>query len=136
MTLVGILAADAMLFSEDYRSAERTFQLITQASGRAGRGSKAGRVILQAYNIDNYAIRAAIKQDFKTFFSEEIPIRRQLGHPPFTRIGMVMVSSENSGRGWELINRLYRMLKDKYGHHEHMMISKPLRRPSLLSAAG
>lgn len=129
VTLVGILAADAMLFSEDYRSAERTFQLITQASGRAGRGSKAGRVILQAYNIDNYAIRAAIKQDFKTFFSEEIPIRRQLGHPPFTRIGMVMVSSENSGRGWELINRLYRMLKDKYGHHEHMMISKPLRAP-------
>ncbi|NLU31933.1 MAG: primosomal protein N' [Clostridiaceae bacterium] len=129
VTLVGILAADAMLFSEDYRSAERTFQLVTQASGRAGRGDKAGKVILQVYNIDNYAIQAAIKQDFKAFFSEEIPIRKQLFQPPFSHIGMVMVSSTDNNRGWELINRLHGMLADKYGHHELMMISKPLRAP-------
>lgn len=129
VTLVGILAADAMLFSEDYRSAERTFQLVTQAAGRAGRGGKPGRVIIQAYNIDNYAVQAAMKQDFRTFFSEEINIRRQLFQPPFTHIGMVMVSSSSNTRGWELINRLHRMIEDKYGNYEHMMISKPLRAP-------
>ncbi|NLI39075.1 MAG: primosomal protein N' [Clostridiaceae bacterium] len=129
VTLVGILAADAMLFSEDYRSAERTFQLVTQASGRAGRGDKGGKVILQAYNIDDYALQAAMKQDFKTFFSKEIPIRKQLNHPPFTHVGMVMVSSTNNSQGWELINKLHKTLMDKFGHHEHMMVSKPLRAP-------
>jgi primosomal protein N' (replication factor Y) len=129
VTLVGILAADAMLFSGDYRSAERTFQLVTQASGRAGRGDKEGKVILQAYNVDDYALQAAMKQDFKTFFNKEIPIRKQLKHPPFAHIGMVMVSSTNNSQGWELINKLHKTLMDKYGHHEHMMVSKPLRAP-------
>ena len=124
-----ILAADAMLFSGDYRSAERTFQLVTQASGRAGRGDKEGKVILQAYNVDDYALQAAMKQDFKTFFNKEIPIRKQLKHPPFAHIGMVMVSSTNNSQGWELINKLHKTLMDKYGHHEHMMVSKPLRAP-------
>lgn len=129
VTLVGILAADATLFSEDYRSAERTFQLVTQAAGRAGRGSRPGKVILQAYNVDNYAVQAAMKQDYKTFFEEEINIRRQLNQPPFTHIGMVMVSSTSNSRGWELITRIHRMIVEKYGNHEHMMISKPLRAP-------
>ena len=126
VTLVGILAADAMLFSEDYRSAERTFQLVTQASGRAGRDKSRS---FQAYNIDDYALQAAMKQDFKTFFSKEIPIRKQLNHPPFTHVGMVMVSSTNNSQGWELINKLHKTLMDKFGHHEHMMVSKPLRAP-------
>lgn len=129
VTLVGILAADSMLFTGDYRSTERTFQLVTQASGRAGRGDKAGKVILQAYNIDNYALQAAMEQDFKTFYSKEILIRKQLGYPPFVHIGMVMVSSTSNSQGWELVNKLYQSLTEKYGQQEHMMISKPLKAP-------
>ena len=129
VTLVGILAADAMLFAEDYRSAERTFQLVTQASGRAGRGDKPGKVILQAYNIDNYAIQAAINQDFRTFFRQEFLIRKQLCQPPFYHIGMVMVSSASRERGLELAGKLHQMLTDKYGGQDHILISKPLRAP-------
>lgn len=129
VTLVGILAADAMLFSEDFRSTERTFQLITQAAGRAGRGDKPGKVILQAYNIDHYALQAAMEQDFEAFFSKEMPIRQQLGYPPFAHIGMVMVSSTSNSQGWELINKLYQFLMGKYGQEKHLTVSRPLRAP-------
>lgn len=129
VTLVGILAADTMLFSEDYRSSERTFQLVTQAAGRAGRGDKAGKVILQAYNIDNYAIQAAMTQDFKAFYNQEMYIRKQLGYPPFAHIGMVLVSSTSNSQGWELINKLHQLLSERYGQQEHLTISKPLKAP-------
>ncbi len=95
VTLVGILAADASLFNSDYRASERTFQLITQASGRAGRGTKPGRVILQAYNVDDYAIKAAVAQDYETFYQKEIAMRQQLISPPFCHIGLIIVSGEN-----------------------------------------
>lgn len=129
VTLVGILAADAMLFTEDYRSTERTFQLVTQAAGRAGRGEKPGQVILQAYNVDNYALQAAMEQDFHAFYSREIPIRQQLGYPPFAHIGMVMVSSTDNSRGWELIIRIHQFLMEKYGQTDQLTISRPLRAP-------
>ena len=95
VTLVGILAADASLFSSDYRASERTFQLITQASGRAGRGTKPGRVIVQAYNIDDYAIQTAILQDYEAFYQKEIAMRKLMYTPPFCHIGVIMVSGED-----------------------------------------
>ena len=95
VTLVGILAADASLFNSDYRASERTFQLITQASGRAGRGTRPGRVILQAYNVDDYAIQAAMTQDYEAFYQKEIAMRQQLFSPPFCHIGIIVVSGEN-----------------------------------------
>lgn len=95
VTLVGIISADASLFNSDYRASERTFQLITQASGRAGRGEKPGRVILQAYNIDDYAIQTAIVQDYEAFYQKEIDMRKLMNSPPFCHIGIVIVSGEN-----------------------------------------
>ncbi len=94
VTLVGIIAADLSLNLPDFRSGERTFQLITQVSGRAGRGKKAGKVIVQTYSPDNYSIGYAVNGDYEGFFKEEIEIRRLMNYPPFTEILSINMSSE------------------------------------------
>lgn len=81
--LVGIVSADVSLYIPDFRSAERTFQLITQAAGRAGRGEDEGTVLIQTYTPDNYAVQTAARQDYESFFREEIQIRRFMEYPPF-----------------------------------------------------
>jgi len=93
VTVVGILSADLMLGVSDFRAAERTFQLITQAAGRAGRGDAAGKVIIQAYNIDDYAIQLAAKQDYPGFYRQEIAFRRALNYPPFGSICSITLSA-------------------------------------------
>ncbi len=92
VTLVGVLAADGMLNTGDYRASERTFQLLTQVSGRAGRGDIGGRVIIQTYNTDEYSIIAACNHDFKSFYAQEIMIRKRLDYPPFTNIALITFS--------------------------------------------
>ena len=82
VTLVGVLAADLSLNVSDYRAAERTFQLVTQAAGRAGRGSKAGAVVIQTYQPDHFSIQAAEAQDYETFYQKEILYRRMMNYPP------------------------------------------------------
>ncbi len=94
VTLMGILAADAGLYLEDYLASERTFQLITQAAGRAGRGNLPGRVIIQAQNIDDYTVQAAAKQDYRYFYTRETVIRRQLDFPPYTNLAIVGMSGK------------------------------------------
>ena len=86
VALVGIVLAEVGLNLPDYRAAERTFQVLTQVSGRAGRGPLGGRVILQTYEPENYVIQAAAEQDFETFFARELEARRALEYPPFTRL--------------------------------------------------
>jgi len=95
VTLVGIIAADLSLNLPDFRSNERTFQLITQVSGRAGRGRKSGKVIVQTYNPENSSIKHAVKGDYEGFFKEEIEIRRHMEYPPFADIMSINMSSEN-----------------------------------------
>ena len=75
VTLVGILAADLSLYSDDYRSAERTFQLLTQAAGRAGRGKREGEVVIQTYSPEHYSIEKAAAQDYEGFYQEEMNYR-------------------------------------------------------------
>ncbi len=82
VVLVGILAADMSLHASDYRAAERTFQLLTQAAGRAGRGGREGRVVIQTYDPGHYSIRAAAKQDYEEFYRQEILYRSMGGYPP------------------------------------------------------
>lgn len=82
VTLVGVLAADTSLYAPDFRCAERTFQLLTQAAGRAGRGDKAGDVVIQTYAPDHYSIQAAAKQDYPLFFRQEMAFRKMLKYPP------------------------------------------------------
>lgn len=92
VTLVGIIAADMTLNLPDYRSTERTFQLLTQASGRAGRAEKTGRVIVQTYDPDHYAIKLAAAQDFRAFYHRESGFRRSALYPPFTQIVRLVCS--------------------------------------------
>ena len=82
VTLVGALAADMSLHVSDYRAGERTFQLLTQAAGRAGRGEKAGEVVIQTYDPENYSVAAAAKQDYRGFYEQEILFRKLAGYPP------------------------------------------------------
>ena len=94
VTLVGVIAADTALNLPDYRSSEKTFQLITQVAGRAGRGSKPGRVVVQSYQPEHYALQYASEHDYIGFFHKEIKLRQQFGYPPFSHIIRVLVTGE------------------------------------------
>lgn len=94
VTLVGILAADMSLYSNDYRAGERTFQLLTQAAGRAGRGAKKGEALIQTYSPKHYAIVTAAAQDYEAFYEEEIHYRELMGYPPVDNLLAILVSCE------------------------------------------
>ena len=95
VTLVGILAADMSLYADDYRSGERTFQLLTQAAGRAGRGKEKGEVVIQTYSPEHYAIVTAANQDYHAFYEEEIAYRSMMGYPPVEHLMAVLVAGED-----------------------------------------
>ena len=95
VTLVGILAADMSLYSSDYRAGERTFQLLVQAAGRAGRGVQEGEVVIQTYNPEHYSIQAASKQDYVAFYEEEIAFRKLMGYPPADHLLAILMTGED-----------------------------------------
>jgi primosomal protein N' (replication factor Y) len=98
VTLVGVVSVDAGLALPDFRSAERTFQLITQVAGRAGRGSLAGRVLIQTYHPNHYVLRHACAQDYAGFYQEEIRYRKNLNYPPFVALASLLVHGEDFTR--------------------------------------
>lgn len=100
VTLVGILAADIGLAGGDYRSGERTFELITQAAGRAGRGRLQGEVVIQTYQPDNYSIVRAAKQDYEAFYEEEILYREISGYPPVLNIMAILISGRDNDEAY------------------------------------
>lgn len=95
VTLVGILAADLSLYADDYRAGERTFQLLTQASGRAGRGREKGEVVIQTYSPEHYAVETAANQDYEAFYEEEIAYRKLMGYPPAEQLLAILVAGED-----------------------------------------
>ena len=107
VTLVGVLNADTALNLPDFRSSERTFQLLTQVAGRAGRAEKAGQVLIQSYNPQHYAIRFAKDQDYEGFYTYEMAIRRQLGYPPYYfTIGITLSHKKEE----EVVKRAYEVM--------------------------
>jgi len=92
VTLVGVIAADTSLNLPDFRSGERTFQMIAQVAGRSGRAAKKGRVIVQTYSPEHYSIEYARYHDYKGFYQQEIMLRKELGYPPFSSIASIMIS--------------------------------------------
>jgi primosomal protein N' (replication factor Y) len=92
VTLVGVISADVGLNLPDFRAGERTFQLLTQVAGRAGRGLLGGQVILQTYQPDHYAVNAASQHDYAGFYTQELEYRRELGYPPFRRLARLLFS--------------------------------------------
>ncbi|MGN1267453.1 MAG: primosomal protein N', partial [Dorea sp.] len=95
VTLVGILAADMSLYANDYQAGERTFQLLTQAAGRAGRGREKGEVVIQTYSPEHYSIQNASRQDYEGFYEEEMNYRELMGYPPVSQLLAVLMTGED-----------------------------------------
>ena len=111
VTLVGVASADTALHLPDFRAAERTFQLLAQVAGRAGRSHRGGRVIVQTYNPDHYAVQAASRHDYTAFFERELAYRRRLDYPPFRRLVALRYSHEDRRRCQTEAGRLGRWLE-------------------------
>jgi primosomal protein N' (replication factor Y) len=126
VTLVGALAADALINFNDYRAPERAFQLLTQVAGRAGRGDSVGRVVIQTYNPDHYSIVAARLHDYEVFFRQEISARRELGYPPFRHIGVALVSGKVDARCEQASRRIHAFIRDG---HSGLRVMPPTRPP-------
>ncbi len=114
VTLVGIIAADISLFSPDFRAAEKTFQLLTQAAGRAGRGDKPGDVVIQTYKPDHYAITHSVTQDYEAFYEEEISYRDLMDYPPVKHMLSVLVTGDTEVFVKALSERLVMEIKKKF----------------------
>ena len=111
VTMVGIVAADAMLKLPDYRSAERTFQLLTQVAGRAGRADAPGEVFLQTYDPENYAVEAASRQDYRAFFEEEMRRRRRALYPPYTLIARLLFEADDEKTAQQAAETAMRLME-------------------------
>ena len=125
VTLVGVLAADLSLNVPDFRSAERTFQLITQVAGRAGRGKKEGKVIVQTYSPDNYSIQFSLKNDYLGFYHREIAIRRDMNYPPFSKILLINLSSKKESLLIKYIQNIGIFLKNKLKENDKIEMLGP-----------
>ncbi len=113
VTLVGVVLADSGLSMPDYKAAERTFSLLSQVTGRAGRGETAGEVLIQTYQPDHYAIAFAARHDYTGFYEQEIAARKQLSYPPFSRLVNIRVSGDEEGRARLAAERVAGFCRDK-----------------------
>jgi primosomal protein N' (replication factor Y) len=114
VTMVGVVSADSSLSLPDFRAAERTFQLLTQVAGRAGRGDLPGRVLIQTFYPEHYAIQDAVRQDYASFFEREMHFRRLMAYPPFTSLANVIVRDTNL----EKAIRWSRQLSEYFSPHD------------------
>lgn len=112
VTLVGILAADLSLHAGDYRAAERTFQLLTQAAGRAGRGERPGEVVIQTYQPEHYAVLAAKDQDYERFYEQELAYRELMCYPPIWNLLLIAVASPREAEAGDCSRRLGEWLRE------------------------
>jgi len=149
VTLVGVVGADFALGFPDFRAAERTFQLLTQVAGRAGRGDSPGEVILQTYSPEHYAIQYAAKHDYAAFFEKELQFRRWMHYPPFTAIANVLIRSDklelalrwsgeigkwfdkNKTNGLRVMGPAIAPLSRLKGDHRYHFVLKSASRPAL-----
>ena len=125
VTLVGVITADMALNIPDYRSSERTFQMLTQVSGRAGRGEKSGEVIIQTYSPQNYAIYLAKDSDYNEFFKREIVIRKSLDYPPFSKILIINMAGESEKKIEIFSKKLKKSLQMVLKGHDEVHIYNP-----------
>ena len=130
VTLVGVVAADSSLYIEDYRANERTFGLLTQVAGRAGREKTPGKVIIQTYNPENFAIECSQKQNFDMFYETEIELRRQLKYPPFCDIISIGLTDIDEFKIKNVSNKIYNNLNNNIKAQNVMLqVYKPLPCP-------
>ena len=130
VTLVGVIAADSSLNIEDYRAGERTFQILTQVAGRAGREKLPGRVVVQTYNKDNYSIEFAKEQNYNLFYNTEIMMRKSLNYPPFCDIIQFGINSKNSNEVRRVSQHIYNRLKKEFNViKNNVLIYEPVPAP-------
>lgn len=125
VTLVGILLADLTLFDGDYRAGERTFDLLTQAAGRAGRGDVPGKVVIQTYKPDNYAIVAAANQDYRSFYETESAYRSFMRYPPEWNMLVIMAVGENEEQLANTMDRMYSHIRGNHRNVRHLAVIGP-----------
>ena len=113
VTLVGVVLADTSLNLPDFRAGERTFQLLCQVAGRAGRGQSGGQVVIQTYNPNNYAVQAAARHDYKGFYEKEINFRRQLKEPPFVQLATLTFVHVNDNRCREEAEKIAKRITEE-----------------------
>ena len=130
VTLVGILDADMSLHFSDYRSGERTFQLITQVAGRSGRAGETGKVVLQTFDPENAVLRYAIEYDYEGFYRNEISLRAAMAFPPFSKIVRVLVTGEDDKKTLEGLREVYFALEKIYTENpEKFLFFNKMRAP-------
>ena len=134
VTLVGVIAADSSLNIDDYRANERTFQILTQVAGRAGRDKLPGKVIVQTYNPDEFSIQCARKQNYEMFYETEIALRKQLKYPPFCDIIVISFNSISETEISKVSNQVYDYLSKKINNNlneyeQNFRIFKPMPSP-------
>ena len=130
VTLVGILDADMSLHFSDYRSGERTFQLLTQVAGRSGRAEEKGKVVLQTYDPENSVLRFAIAYDYDGFFDNELSLRSAMAFPPFSKIVRVLVTGEDDKKALEALKDVYFGLERLYTEQpEKFLFFNKMRAP-------
>lgn len=125
VTLVGVLAADTMLHLPDFRSAEKTFQLLTQVSGRAGRHHLPGEVIVQSYTPDHYSIELASEHDYNNFFLKEMLIRKTFQYPPYYFLTLVTVSHQSQLKALEITRKITQFIASQIGENSTMLGPTP-----------
>ena len=118
VTLVGVIGSDAGLAFPDFRSAERTFQLLTQVAGRSGRGETPGQVVIQSFYPNHYVLRFARNQDYTGFFEREIEYRKLLGYPPFARMAQIVVSNASQVEASKVGRKIAAAIKSQSQRHE------------------
>ena len=127
VTLVGVVGADSALGLPDFRAAERTFQLLTQVAGRAGRGETPGKVVLQTYFQDHYAVQYAAQHDFVGFYEKELRFRSWMHYPPYSALANVLIRSERMNDALEWSGTLGRWFEKT--RHEGIRVLGPAAAP-------
>ena len=122
VTLVGVIAADSSLNIDDYRANERTFQILTQVAGRAGRENLPGKVVIQTYNPDNFSIICAQKQNYDLFYETEIALRKQLKYPPFCDIILIGFNSYQEQEIKKVSSKIYQYLEQRLDKEEFKVL--------------
>lgn len=126
VTLVGVLAADISLNIPDYRSSERTYHIITQVAGRAGRGEKKGKVVIQTYTPNNLSLQYAIENNYNDLYNEEIKVRKIMNYPPFSTIFLINAISKDEGKLKEFMNKVGESLRKLLDSREDIQILGPV----------
>ncbi len=133
ITIVGIICADLSLSFPDFRAGERTFQLLSQVAGRAGRGDIPGTVFLQTYNPEHYSIKTARDQDFYAFYKEESVFRRALDYPPYSKMVLIKISGKDKditkARGEMLFEAIHELQQNSPESYANIMVMGPIEAP-------